>query len=190
VSNEPRPPRSPEPDRCRLLFAGRLERRKGADVLVEALSGLDAVAWRLVIAGPVMRDVALEHAEFLADPRVTVLGTISRPSLAREMEAAPVFVFPSYAEGSARAVFEALACRCYVITTPNSGTIVQDGVHGALIPPGDATALAEAIVDAARDPDRTAAIGNRNGDVVRERYRQSHYGNALIDLYDELRPLD
>jgi glycosyltransferase involved in cell wall biosynthesis len=99
------------------------------------------------------------------------------------MLAAPVFVFPSFAEGSARAVFEALACGCYVITTPNSGTIVEQGVHGALVPPGDAERLAEAIAEADRDRTGVAQIGRRNAELVAAHFRQSNYGDGLESFY-------
>jgi glycosyltransferase involved in cell wall biosynthesis len=169
-----------------MLFAGRFERRKGADILAEVLACLESLEWELTIAGPIAPDIRAAHGDFLADPRVVELGTISRPELAREMAKTPVFVFPSYAEGSARAVFEALACACYVITTPNSGTVVEDGVHGALVPPGDGEALAAAIVDADRDRDGLAAIGNENAALVRECYRQQNYGDGLERVYRSL----
>jgi glycosyltransferase involved in cell wall biosynthesis len=180
--------RSARPDTApvRLLFAGRFERRKGADVLVEALQELDDVDWELVIAGPVMPDILAAHSRFLGGPRVKLLGTIRRPELAREMSSAPVFVFPSYAEGSARAVFEALACGCYVITTPQSGTIVEDGVHGALVAPDDVAGLSAAIAAAAEDRARVAETGQRNAALIAARYRQSDYGDALAALYAAL----
>jgi glycosyltransferase involved in cell wall biosynthesis len=176
----------PDTDPVRLLFAGRFERRKGADVLVEALQELDDVDWELVIAGPVMPDILAAHSRFLGGPRVKLLGTIRRPELAREMSLAPVFVFPSYAEGSARAVFEALACGCYVITTPQSGTIVEDGVHGALVAPDDVAGLSAAIAAAAEDRVRVAETGQRNAALIAARYRQSDYGDALAALYAAL----
>lgn len=125
----------------RLLYAGRVEPRKGADALIEALSGLDHVEWELRLAGPVSGEVAQAHGSFLRGRRVGLLGVLPRPRLAREMLASPVFVFPSYAEGSARVIFEAMACGCYIITSPNAGSIVQDGVHGALVEPWDVEGL-------------------------------------------------
>jgi glycosyltransferase involved in cell wall biosynthesis len=171
----------------RLLFAGRLEQRKGADVLVEALSSLDGtVDWELLVAGPVAEDVQTAHRAFLDDDRVKLLGTLRRSDLKRTMLSVPVFVFPSYAEGSARAVFEALACGCYVITTPNSGTIVEDGVHGALVPPGDPERLAAAVVDADRNRRSIAEIGSRNSEIVASHYRQTDYGDGLVSVYRKL----
>jgi GT2 family glycosyltransferase/glycosyltransferase involved in cell wall biosynthesis len=182
----PNAPRRRHEGPLRLMFAGSFERRKGADVLVDALGRLDGLAWELILAGPIAPEARSEHAAFLADPRVRVRGVLRRRDLAREMSCSPVFVFPSYAEGSARVVFEALACGCYVITTPNSGTIVQDGRHGALVAPGDAGALARALAAAGEDRARLAEIGTRNAALIRARYTQRHYADALAALYAEL----
>ena len=167
-----------------MLFAGRFQRDKGAEILIEALSSLGPETdWELLIAGPIPPEIAARHRSFFDDERVHALGTLLRPELRRTMLAAPVFVFPSFAEGSARAVFEALACGCYVITTENAGTIVEERVHGALVPPGRADALADAIAEAARNRSEVAEIGRRNAQLVAERYRQTNYGDALEALY-------
>jgi glycosyltransferase involved in cell wall biosynthesis len=127
-----------------------------------------------------------DHEALLADDRIRQLGTVLRPRLRELMLSLPVFVFPSFAEGSARVIFEALACGGYIITTPNSGSIVEDGVHGALVPPGDAVQLRAAIVQAGADRERVAVIGNRNAEIVAKSYRQVHYGDALARIYSEL----
>jgi GT2 family glycosyltransferase/glycosyltransferase involved in cell wall biosynthesis len=180
-------PRAPQDGPLRLMFAGRFERRKGADVLVAALRGLDALEWELTVAGPMAPDCARAHAAFLADPRVRVLGNLRRSELARALHTSGVFLFPSFAEGSARVVFEALACGCYVITTPNAGSIVENGTHGALVKSGDAEALRDAVIAAARDREAVARIGTANAQLVRERYDQRAYATALGALYATLR---
>ncbi len=179
------PPRTMEGP-ARLLFAGALERRKGADALMSALATIEDQPWQIELLGAIAPDIASANRPLLADPRVAIGGTVSRDELATRMAGAEIFVFPSLAEGSARVVFEALACGCYVITTPNTGSIVADGVHGALVPPGDADALAGAIRRAIADRDRVAEIGERNAALVRERYRQSGYGDGLARLYGML----
>ena len=148
----------------------------------------DRIEWELVVAGPVDPAIAAERRPFFADPRVQALGRLSRPDIKAQMIARGVFVFPSYVEGSARGVFEALACGCYVITTPNAGSIVEDGLHGALVPAGDAEALAEAIVAGDADRERIAEIGNRNAELIAASHRQSAYGDALAQVYARLAP--
>ncbi len=153
--------------------------------MIAALKLLSDVPWTLEIAGVVAPDMR-RCRDFLKDPRVSVTGWLARDKLAARMAAAEVFVFPSRAEGSARVVFEALAAGCYVITTLNAGSIVEDGVHGRLIPPGDPDQLAAAIRDAAAKRRGLAEIARRNAALVREKYRQRDYGDKLVALYEDL----
>jgi glycosyltransferase involved in cell wall biosynthesis len=171
----------------RFLFAGAFEKRKGADSLVEAFGPLCDVPWRLTIAGGAPKDILAKHRGFFADHRVEYKGLLCRAELARCMRQANVFVFPSLAEGSARVVFEALAAGCYVITTPNSGSIVQHGVHGRLVPPGDSGALAMTIRETiSMGREAVVEVGHRNAKLIRDQYRQSHYGDKLAALYERL----
>jgi len=155
-------------------------------VLLRALINIDDLPWRLTIVGPVEGDLNNRYRRLLRDPRVSLAGTVSLRDLARYYLSADVFVFPSRAEGSARVVFQALASGCYVITTPNAGSIVEDGVHGSLVPPGDYHALEAAIRQAVADRGSLAEIGNRNAAIIRSRYRQRDYGEALVQLYEAL----
>jgi glycosyltransferase involved in cell wall biosynthesis len=180
------PPRAAHSGHIRLLFAGAVGRRKGAHFLLTALSSLDDVDWQLDLVGSIEPGVREAHGALLQDPRVRCLGTQSHLDVARLMADADVFVFPTLAEGSARVVFEALAAGCYVITTPNAGSIVEDGTHGQLIPPGDAESVVGAIRRAAEDRARLTEIGRSNEQLVRSSYRQEDYGRALVALYDSL----
>jgi glycosyltransferase involved in cell wall biosynthesis len=183
------PKRRAEPDEggtLRLFFAGAFAPGKGVDVLVAALARLDDVPWRLEIAGTLAPESRKAHRRFLHDRRVFLLGPLPRARLAEAMAASEIFVFPSLAEGSARVVFEALACGLYVVTTPTAGSIVKDGVHGALVPPHSPEALADAVRLAAANRGAVSSIGRRNAMLIRQRYRQHDYGQALLDLYARL----
>ena len=88
----------------------------------------------------------LAESKRVAIPRsVTLWPHCSREDLRERYRAADVFVFPSLAEGSARVIFEAMACGCAIITTPNAGSVVRDGENGLLIPTSDGKALGIAI---------------------------------------------
>lgn len=180
------PVREPQEGPLRLMYAGRLEAGKGANVLLDGLGTMTVIDWRLTIAGPVAADIRRRHGRLLGDPRVTLLGTINRRELANHMLDSEIFLFPSFAEGSARVVFEAMASGCFVITTRESGTVVKDGVHGSLVPAGDTEELRSALAAAAVDRRRLAQIGNSNARVISERYRQSDYGDALAAVYEKL----
>lgn len=170
----------------RLLFAGGVMQRKGVGTLAQALSGMSDVDWRLSVAGNFDPRLGSQIDAFAADPRVEFLGMLLRGELARRMCASEIFVFPSLAEGSAKVVFEAMAAGCFVITTPNSGSIVRDGVHGFLVPPGDAGALANAVRRAAANREMVAKIGMQNAKAVASEYSQVQYGRKVLALFDGL----
>ena len=180
------PERVPHRGPLRALFAGSFCRRKGGPVLAEAMLQLDDVDWRLDLCGSVAPDAEAAFRRLIKDPRVTYRGNLSRPDLAARMAAADVFVFPTLAEGSARVQFEALAAGCYLIATPNGGSIVVDGEHGRLIRPGNARDIVEALRRAAGERAEVARTGARNSEVVRRSYRQVDFGARLHDLYDRL----
>jgi len=170
----------------KLVFAGAFEQRKGADHVTEALLALDDVPWTLEIVGPIDETMKSRHQVFLDDPRVKAIGRVDRRELAKRLSASDIFLFPSLAEGSARVVFEALAAGCYVITTRNSGSIVQNGVHGALVKPDDSKTTVEALRAANSNRLRMQSVGQSNAKLICERYRQADYGEALMAVYDRL----
>lgn len=170
----------------KLIFAGAFEQRKGADHVAKALEALDDLDWTLELVGPIDEAMARKHEAFLNNPRVAVVGRVDRRELAARLSAADVFLFPSLAEGSARVVFEALACGCYAVTTKNSGSIVEDGVHGALVQPEDPMTTVDALREAAADRGRIREIGRKNADLVKNRYRQADFGDQLMAVYDRL----
>jgi glycosyltransferase involved in cell wall biosynthesis len=167
------------------LLAPSFSERKGAPTLAGALAGLDDVDWELSITRSIEPEMHGLHKEFLADPRVHCSNP-ERRELAALMAEHDVVVFPTYAEGSARVIFEALAAGAYVITTPNAGSVVQDGVNGRLIPPGDEEAVRVAIREVAHIRDRLPEIAQINAHLVRQNYSQQHYGEGLLSIYEKL----
>jgi glycosyltransferase involved in cell wall biosynthesis len=171
----------------RFAFAGEFSQRKGADLIVQTLQRINDLDWQLEIAGGINPVIRKRYSTFFADPRVNVVGYVSRAKLAECLTNVDIFVFPSLAEGSARVIFEALACGCYVITTPNSGSIVEDGIHGALVPPDDVDALEKAMRQTfMMDRKKIAYIGANNAAHIQASFKQKDYGESLLQLYESL----
>jgi glycosyltransferase involved in cell wall biosynthesis len=170
----------------KLMFAGDLGARKGGHILLRALSRMCDLPWECEVIGTIDERLRNDFRDFFSDERVSVSGFLPRAELAARMSTADIFVFPSLAEGSARVVFMAMACGCYVITTPNSGSIVRDGVHGKIVEPGNADALEAALRESLRNFAEVPEIGRKNAELVKTRYTQRQYGESLMAIYGAL----
>ena len=142
-------PRCGEPPT--LLCVASLTPRKGQDVLLRALAGLRRLRWRLRLVGP-ERDPAfsrrvrrLARALRLAD-RIGFVGPLSPARLAREYDAADLFVLPSHHEGFGMVVAEAAAHDLPIIAS-DAGAIPEaaEGSRHELVAPGAPPVLAHAL---------------------------------------------
>ncbi len=157
-----------DPDRAadrRLVFVGRLAAVKGVPVLLEALArlrGTDGeVTLTLVGDGP-ERGWIEERIQALGlEGAVTITGYLSQAEVAGELAKADVFVLASFAEGVPVVLMEAMATGLPVVTTRIAGIpeLVEDGVSGFVVPPGDAATLASRLATLIDDPERAAAMG-------------------------------
>ncbi|MBL8564948.1 MAG: glycosyltransferase family 4 protein [Hyphomicrobiaceae bacterium] len=135
-----------------LLAVGAVSRRKGYDVLIEALAGLKQLDWRLTIAGATDRDAATVKAlraqvqsAGLLD-RVNIAGTVVPATLDRFYESADLFILPSRYEGYGMVLAEAMARGLAIIcTTGGAAAETVPDAAAIKVPPEDAPALARAI---------------------------------------------
>jgi len=123
-----------------VLWLGGVNLRKGIQYLVEAAKCLPKV--RFVVGGPIgIREERVRSAP----ENMVFLGRIQRNSSGRLYEQAHVFVLPTISDGFAITQLEAMAHGLPVITTPNCGQVVADGVDGLIVPAANSEALVAAI---------------------------------------------
>ncbi len=110
----------------RVLFVGEVGLRKGVPDLLHALAKLGSERVQARFAGR----LALAHDEITPFFDVaTFLGPVPRIRMPDLYRWADVFVLPSIVEGSAAASYEALLSGLPVVATPNTGSIVEDGLR-------------------------------------------------------------
>ncbi len=171
-----------------IVFTGRLLRGKGIEVLLDAFARLAAekAAAHLVLVGS-GRGQALD-AEDQVREQVATLGLRDRVTFTGRVEnveewlrAADVFAFPSFFEAMPLSVIEAAACGLPCVASAVGGIVdvLEDGVSGWLVAPGDRAALADGLraalaagVGAARGADaRRRVLEHFDFDANAERYR-------------------
>ena len=173
-----------------LLFVGRLEPAKGAPILIEAFAAVlpRHPQARLTIVGDGSARAALE-AQALAlgiAPSVRFLGYQPQKSVAQLLGDADVFVLPSFAEGLPVVLMEALASRVPVIATQIAGVpeLVQDGISGFIVPPGDLAGLTERMDRLLADPDLRARMGAAGRAKVEAEFDIATEAGKLAGLFD------
>src|SRR5207302_6302360 len=178
-----------------VLFVGRLVERKGVSHLVDAVSlllpGADV---RLVIVGegPERARIEARIREQGLDGRVAVRGQVSDAELQAAYAAADAFVLPAVVdrrgdtEGLGVVLLEAMNHRVPVIASAIGGItdIVEDGVSGLLVPPGDATALAAALERLARAPDLSVSLGDAGYRRLHERFSWEAITRRWVEVYN------
>jgi glycosyltransferase involved in cell wall biosynthesis len=140
----------PLPDRPQALFVGVLERYKNVDGLAQAwprvAERLPEARLRLVgsgTLGPVVERLVGESGG-----RVVWDRRLTQPEISAALDESTMLVLPSRSEGMGRVVIEAF-CRARPVVGARVGGIpdlVEDGVNGLLVEPGDTEALVDAVV--------------------------------------------
>lgn len=156
-----REPRAPGP--CRILFLGRLGKRKGVPELLDALASpaLTTRDWTATLAGDGDLDGTRAHIGRVGlAERVALPGWLDGRESAALLAQADILVLPSHAENFPMSIIEALAAEVAVIATPVGATaeLLQDGHAALFVPVGDAAALAAALACLIDDPARRHAI--------------------------------
>jgi glycosyltransferase involved in cell wall biosynthesis len=153
-----------------ILYTGVLIPRKGVHHLISAFACIaqDFSQARLVIVGHAANKryaagLKAQVRQRGLDARVQFIGELSQTALAAWMRRASMFVLPSTSEGLGRVVIEAMAARLPVVGSNVGGIpdMVENGVTGFLIPPGDESALAAQLSWMLAHPETMREMGSR-----------------------------
>jgi glycosyltransferase involved in cell wall biosynthesis len=160
-----------EAEPAEVLFVGRLSPEKGIEELVAATQGMN-----LVVAGdgPLRRIVP------------GALGFVPHDEVDRLYERAAVVVLPSYREGLPLCVLEAMAHGRPVVASAVGGIpeLVEDGVTGFLVEPGDVAGLRAAIEKLLTDPALRRRLGRAARARVAERCSWDRVTAATVAAYE------
>ena len=178
---------------ARILYHGRVDRRKGVLDFIEALAILreQGTPFAATISG-IGPDV--DPAKALADKHgfgpeairftgYAEYGTV--PALYRE---ADIFASPTYAEGFSNTILEAMAAGLAVVSCHAVGVsdCLRDGENGLLTMPGDVPAQAEALTRAIRDGDLRRSLAAAGLEECRRVYSWQAVGRQIMGIYADV----
>ena len=174
-----------------VLSVAQLTTYKGVDILIRAFASVAPSAPRLrlklISDGPARRDLEALSASLGVGERVDFLGVCERPQLAAHLRGCTLFVLPSLSnsESFGIAAAEAMALDRAVIASRVGGlpSLIEDGVSGLLVPPGNDVALASAMQRLLNDPVLRTTLGSTAGTRVRREYLWERTGQGYEDIF-------
>ena len=172
--------------------AGRLSPEKGFEVLVSAA---ERVLREQPTVGFVLFGEGPERARLQKQINAAGLGQSFilagfRADLDRFVPHFDLLVLPSYTEGLPNVVLEAFGAGVPVVATAVGGTpeVIEDGVSGYLVPPGDADLMAERICESFDNVDELPEMGRRGRMCVQEKFGFATQAELYRDLFAQLCP--
>lgn len=179
--------------RLNLLFVGRLEERKGFTYLLRAFARVRAALpeTRLLVVGAFTPQDAASFqntSRALGLEEVHFIGPVSDGDLPRYYRSCHLFCAPSIGcESFGLVLLEAMAAGTPVVATDIRGyrAVLAGGRAGKLVPPGDAKALAAAIVQLLRDPAQQEELTLRGKKEV-QAYDWHQVTERILQYYRQL----
>jgi hypothetical protein len=177
------------PDQVEVLFVGRPEPRKGADVLVAAATSLEPefpdAQFVLVGEGDWSAVRPRDGTDPWAREHLSFLGRVDEARLWRLYSGADIVCVPSRYESFGYALIEAMMFGKPIVATNVGGmsSTVVEGENAWLCPPGDPDALARSLSRLMRDPEMRAAFGRRSRELYVGGYSEVPGGARTAALY-------
>lgn len=160
----------------RVLILGGVGLRKGSPYVLAAAQALRGQAVFRMVGGI---ECSPSAAASLGEA-VELVGSVPHAELRQHFHWADVLLLPSLCEGSATAVYEALAASLPVICTANTGSVVRDGIDGFIVPIRDSQAIVDRLLRLSSDPALRRHMARNAGDRARS-FDLAAYRRRLLE---------
>lgn len=165
-------------NRLKLAFCGNINKRKGVVDLIQAYKELNLKNIELNLYGRIYPEIKPYLKDF-EKYNIKLHGFVD---VSKELNKNHIFVFPSRLEGSAKAIYEAMASGLVVITTENAGSVIKNNKEGFIIPVNDISAIKEKILFLHDNPLQLEKLA-KNSRKLALKYTWQKYGKEVIKLY-------
>jgi len=185
------------PGRYAIGCFGRVRAQKGSDVFVEAMCRLlpHYPDFTAVLVGAIVTEQMVFANELKRrieaaglGKRIVILGELEIAEVQRWYQRLTIYAFTSRNEGFGLTLLEAMAAGAALVAARAGAAelVVEDGVTGVLVPPGDVDALVRALEPLMRDPEAAAAMGARGRARVVEKFSLEAEADRISEVYRTL----
>jgi glycosyltransferase involved in cell wall biosynthesis len=182
-----------DPDAPLIGTAGRLDVVKGHAHLLpvtKRLLQVDERARMLIVGDGPLHDQLRTSAHALSVGHACLFPG-ARRDIYDVMAALDIFVLPSHSEGLPMSLLEAMALSRPVVASDVGGIpeVIQHGINGLLVPPGDEEGLTRACLELLRNREYATRLGARARQTVERAFSHERSGAALLNVYRSLAPM-
>jgi len=168
-----------------IIFAGRLSKEKGTELLIKISKTLPPELHLLIVgSGPMEKDIK-EIDKLYSN--IHYLGYLPREELIPLIRGSVVLIQPSLAEGISTTLLEAMACKIPIIASNVGGNkeLILNNQNGFLINPDSSDELLEKILLISENQSLQQKFGQKSFELVKK-FEWSEVGQKYLDLYQSL----
>jgi len=169
---------------------GRLSKEKGHVFLLDAFrkAVLEFAGIKLLIVGDGQLRESLERRAIDLQISEKVIFCGKRNDISQLLQIFDIFVLPSLTEAMPLALLEAMASKKPVIATKvgEIPEIISNGYSGLLVEPGDACAMADALVTLLRDKKKASLFAARSNEMLKKNYTSEQMTQKYLNIYELL----
>ncbi|MFZ6021555.1 MAG: glycosyltransferase family 4 protein [Chloroflexota bacterium] len=178
-----------------ILFLGHIGKAKGSFVLVETAKILKEKGEDFfihLVGSELTKGEIVSLQKMIEEFNLEDVIQIHPPAFGEQklgfFRHADVFAYPSFHEGIPLAVIEAMACGLPVVATRVGGLpdLIQEGINGFLVPPGQPDALADKIAILIRDDNLRQKMQKESYRLAEGQFEIEQYVDQLVNIYRAL----
>ena len=169
-----------------VLFMGRLQTRKGVDVLIQAFKAAAIEDSRLLIVGPDEGMLPALQALAAGDRRIVFTGYLAGDARLGALAASDIFALPATGEGQPMAALEAMAAGIPVLLSPGCNLDEVEGAHAGFVVDATIQDFSEKISALLANAELRGEMGANARQLVNERFSWDGVAQRLENVYQSL----
>ena len=176
----------------RFVTIGYIERRKGQDVLIDAIEGLPediSLRCEFVLIGQDDSLMAHELRERIADMLwIEMMGFVGRDRIHEVLDESDVLICPSREDPMPTVCAEAMMHKipCLVSDATGTASYIRDGYNGLVFKNGNIDELKKKIIWCVEHPDEIKEMGSRSYEIYRNVFSMETFETNLLKYVSEM----
>ena len=170
--------------KIKLLYTGGFIKRKGVHLIIKAIEILHNKKYDVQIdfIGSTSDEIDIPK-NLITDSVINLHGHLPQDDLKSFFKNSDMYVFPSYCEGAAQSLKEAMAAGLPVIATEQSGAPIVDNENGIIIPDDSVMPIVKSIELLSKNMELRKKLGKNASQTIQNNHTWKNYATRLADFY-------